>query len=677
MRGSPRRVRVVGGRAGRRACEVMTVVAIVLAAPALRAQTPTPPAAAFAALPAMEFPSLSADGKRLAFVTHDAQRTLVLVATIGTMAVTTAVDVGGGKLRSLTWASDDALVFTSGVATSLLAVPGRIESNTPWGVDLTKGAKITELLRDNPRDSRPGGGFFRINGAQFTGYRRATGEVLYPKFDTSGNRVLYAVDPKTDRQRALDHGLPYTAGWIVDEAGEPVFKVEYRDKSNEYRLLKKGDDGWQTIVEQTTEIPDLTVYGLDDDDELVVGTKPKEFSRRGLYVLSQTGEIDRALLADEHYDATGVRMDPYTNRVLGGTVSAGPPVWFDREFAKHQTLLNQAFPGEAPSIVSWSRDRSRMIVVVNGVERPPAVYLYDTVAPSVKQIANTYAALQGVRLPARRPYSYTARDGTTIPAYLTRPLNASGPTPLVVLPHGGPAAFEVGGFDWLAQFIATRGYTVLQPNFRGSAGYGEDWEKAGHGQWGTGVMQTDLSDGVAALIKEGVADAARVCIVGASYGGYAALAGATFTPELYRCAASISGVADLSGMIEFERQRRGGFSANVSYWREVMGASDENDKTAKGDKGDKGDKDFEDRLRAVSPLAHVEQVEAPILLLHGLDDSVVPIAQSREMEKALRAAGKDVELVELEGEDHWLSVAPTRLATLQALERFLAAQLGK
>jgi dipeptidyl aminopeptidase/acylaminoacyl peptidase len=671
------RVRMLGFGSGHRAVSrVLTIAAVALAAPTLRAQAQAPPAAAFAALPAMEFPSLSADGKRLAFITHDAQRSLVLVATIDNMAVTTAVDVGDGKLRSLTWASDDTLVFTAGVATSLLVVPGRIESTTPWGVDLAKGAKITELLRDNIRDSN-GGRFIRINGAQFTGYRRATGEVLYPKFDTSGNRVLYAVDPKNDRQRALDHGLPYTAGWVVDEAGEPVFKVEYRDKSNEYRLLKKGAEGWSTIVEQITEIPELTVYGLDADNELVVGTKLEGASRRGLYVLAETGKIGRPLVADEHYDATGVRADPYTNRVVGGIVSTGPPVWFDSEFAKHQALLNQAFPGEAPAIVSWSQDRRRMLVIVNGVERPPAVYLYDTVEPSVKQIASTYPALQGVRLPARRPYSYAARDGTMIPAYLTRPVNASGATPLVLLPHGGPAAFDVGGFDWLAQFLATRGYTVLQPNFRGSAGYGEDWEKAGHGQWGTGVMQTDLSDGVAALIKEGLVDPARVCIVGGSYGGYAALAGATFTPELYRCAASISGVADLNAMIDFESQRRGGFSANVSYWREVMGAADDNDK-AKGDKPNKVDKDdFADRLRAVSPVAHVEQVKAPILLVHGLDDAVVPIEQSRAMEKALRAAGKNVELVELQGEDHWLSVAPTRLATLQALERFLAAQLEK
>jgi dipeptidyl aminopeptidase/acylaminoacyl peptidase len=240
-------------------------------------------------------------------------------------------------------------------------------------------------------------------------------------------------------------------------------------------------------------------------------------------------------------------------------------------------------------------------------------------------------------------------------------MNASGRTPLVVLPHGGPGSRDYGGFDWIAHFLATRGYTVLQPNFRGSAGFGSDWEEAGFGEWGIGVMQHDITDGVTALIDEELADPERVCIVGASYGGYAALAGAVFTPELYRCAVAIAPVTNLVDMIGFERSRLGGRSSAVSYWRDAMGG------------GDPGG--LNDRLRAASPAAHAERANAPILLVHGRDDSVVPISQSREMENELLAAGKNVELIELDGEDHWLSVAQTRLATLQAVERFLAEHL--
>jgi len=221
---------------------------------------------------------------------------------------------------------------------------------------------------------------------------------------------------------------------------------------------------------------------------------------------------------------------------------------------------------------------------------------------------------------------------------------------------------DVDGFDWLAHFVASRGYAVLQPNYRGSDGYGRAWEEAGYGGWGIGVMQHDLTDGVAALVAAGIADPQRVCIVGASYGGYAALAGAAFTPELYRCAVSINGVADLRDIHVLYTSRRDFRSAAVTYWERSVGVE--------------GERSARSKLEAASPARHVERVQAAVLLVHGRDDSVVPIGQSRDMERALRAAGKTVQLVELEGEDHWLSDAPTRLQTLAALENFLAEHLG-
>jgi dipeptidyl aminopeptidase/acylaminoacyl peptidase len=238
---------------------------------------------------------------------------------------------------------------------------------------------------------------------------------------------------------------------------------------------------------------------------------------------------------------------------------------------------------------------------------------------------------------------------------------------LVLLPHGGPAARDVDGFDWLAHALASRGYAVLQPNFRGSDGFGKAWEQAGHGEWGIGVMQHDLTDGVAALVAAGIADPERVCVVGASYGGYAALAGATFTPELYRCAAAIAGVADLAIMLSFERNTAGAASTTLSYWRMAMGVDETGAESGS----------VTERLRAASPAAHAERVRAPVLLIHGRDDTVVPITQSRLMERALAAAGKDVQLVELDGEDHWLSGATTRLETLKVLDAFLAEHLGR
>jgi dipeptidyl aminopeptidase/acylaminoacyl peptidase len=227
----------------------------------------------------------------------------------------------------------------------------------------------------------------------------------------------------------------------------------------------------------------------------------------------------------------------------------------------------------------------------------------------------------------------------------------------VVLAHGGPAARDTMGFDWWAQAIASRGYAVLQANFRGSTGYGEAFMEAGYGEWGR-KMQTDLSDGVRWLASEGLIDPSRVCIVGASYGGYAALAGPTLDTGVYRCAVSVNGVSDLRRMVEVEA--RAGVNRNnetVRYWNRFMGAER------------LGDRSLDER----SPSRLAAQADAPILLIHGRDDTVVPLEQSRLMAQALRRADKPVEFIELEGEDHWLSRSDTRLRMLTETMRFLQA----
>ena len=232
--------------------------------------------------------------------------------------------------------------------------------------------------------------------------------------------------------------------------------------------------------------------------------------------------------------------------------------------------------------------------------------------------------------------------------------------PLVVLVHGGPHNVrDTMDFDWWASFLASRGYAVLQPNYRGSGGYGAAWEDAGRRQWG-GLMQSDVADGVAAIIRAGVADASRICIVGASYGGYAALAGATLTPDRYRCAVSVAGVSDLNQMLvdATSEGRRDGFTSD--WWTASIGNRSED----------------REAIRAVSPVNLANRVQIPILLLHGTEDTVVPIQHSRRMQAALQSAGKNVRFVELRGDDHWLSDPQTRIQMLTEIEGFLAQNIG-
>ena len=224
--------------------------------------------------------------------------------------------------------------------------------------------------------------------------------------------------------------------------------------------------------------------------------------------------------------------------------------------------------------------------------------------------------------------------------------------PLVVLPHGGPASRDLPNFDWWAQAIASRGYAVLQVNFRGSDGFGSEFERAGYGEWGR-KMQTDLSDGVRYLAAQGTIDPKRVCITGASYGGYAAMAGPTLDRGVYRCAVAVAGVSDLGRMIAHASYAQG--RSAFRYWKRFMGAESASDP----------------KLDEISPAKLAARSDAPILLIHGVDDTVVPYEQSQIMADALRKAGKPVAFVTMKGEDHWLSKGATRLEMLTATVAFL------
>jgi dipeptidyl aminopeptidase/acylaminoacyl peptidase len=292
-------------------------------------------------------------------------------------------------------------------------------------------------------------------------------------------------------------------------------------------------------------------------------------------------------------------------------------------------------------------------VRVDSPKDTPGFAFVDLDAKKADWIGPQYAGLQASDIAPTRAVTYRAADGMELSGYLTLPRGkAEKGLPLVVLPHGGPASRDTPGFDWWAQAIVSRGYAVLQVNFRGSSGFGRAFQEAGYGQWGR-KMQTDLSDGVRWLAGQGVIDPKRVCIVGASYGGYAALAGATLDPEPYRCAASVAGPSDLRKMVAYSRSRGGQLS--LRYWTRFMGAEDLRDPI----------------LSQISPALQVEKVKIPVLLVHGRDDTVIPLEQSQFMAEALRKAGKPVELVVLKGDDHGLSRGETRLQMLQSVVSFL------
>jgi dipeptidyl aminopeptidase/acylaminoacyl peptidase len=253
---------------------------------------------------------------------------------------------------------------------------------------------------------------------------------------------------------------------------------------------------------------------------------------------------------------------------------------------------------------------------------------------------------------SKKAIKYKAADGLEIEAYLTLPPNRVAKSlPLVVLPHGGPASRDDLSYDWEVQTYASRGYVVLQPNFRGSSGYGQAFERAGDGQVGR-KMQTDLSDGVRYLAEQGIVDLKRVCIIGTSYGGYAAFAAATLDTGIYNCAVAIAGLSDATKWREGERYYLAGvISPSYTYAKRLLG-----DDTSLDD---------------ISPIKHIDKVTIPMLIMHGKDDSVVPLTQSVSMYKALKAAGKDVTYKEIEHAEHGATTEGSRIEMLNATVAFI------
>jgi dipeptidyl aminopeptidase/acylaminoacyl peptidase len=351
----------------------------------------------------------------------------------------------------------------------------------------------------------------------------------------------------------------------------------------------------------------------------------------------------------------------YTGDVIGVVYGEGQGAieYFDRTYAQMQADLHATFPGESVSITSVSKDRKRFIANVEGATNPGGAY-YFIEGGEISLVGKEHPGLSPQDIGPVKFFTYAARDGLAIPAYLTLPNGSSGKgLPLVVMPHGGPEARDYGGFDGWAQFLASRGYAVLQPQFRGSDGFGKAFRDAGRKKWGL-EMQNDITDGVKHLIANGTADGNRVAIVGWSYGGYATLAGLAFTPELYRAGVAGAPVSDLPTFYDWIQSRAGGrWFRSEDHVAQMLGNKFQDAK----------------RLEQTSPARHADKFRAPVLLVHPDQDRTVPPEQSQIMADALKRAGKPGELMKIGGDDHYLSSPTTGREFLSRIEAFLALHM--
>ncbi|WP_243406113.1 S9 family peptidase [Sphingosinicella sp. YJ22] len=376
--------------------------------------------------------------------------------------------------------------------------------------------------------------------------------------------------------------------------------------------------------------------------------------RTALFRVKLDGSMQREVASHDHVDVDGLIRIGRRNRVVGASFATErrQVIYFDPELRALADRFHRALPN-LPLIqfVDASEDEQRLLIWAGSDIDPGRYYIYDKGTRQLNEIMLARPELENVTLAEVRPITYRAADGTQIPAYLTLPPGSSGRgLPAIVMPHGGPSSRDEWGFDWLAQYFANRGYAVLQPNFRGSAGYGEAWfQRNGFVSWRTAIG--DINDAGRWLASEGIADPAKLAIVGWSYGGYAALQSNVVDPSLFKAVVAIAPVTDL----DMARNEWRGFS-NAANVRDFFGSGP--------------------HIREGSPLQNAAAIRSPVLMFHGDLDRNVGIAQAREMDQRLRAAGRRSELIAYPGLDHQIDDSSARSDMLRRADAFLRQSLG-
>jgi len=464
-----------------------------------------------------------------------------------------------------------------------------------------------------------------------------------------GRPTLYEVDLASDRATPLAKAAAedHWRDWLVDANGRVAALLDLSENSSKWEI--EGADG-RELVSGVDPYGDVGLVSLGKDGSTLIYSMREDDAKTHWYEVPLAGGKAQEFAAD--VDVARLFVDRYTGNLLGyatdGEVQT--PVMFDPVKQAAMSKVYKAFRKLHMDVIDWTPDFTKMIVETSGNGDSGTYYLVDVAHLKADPIGYE----RNIRAENVGPISvidYKAADGLAMDGILTLPPGREAKNlPVIMLPHGGPHAADEPMFDWWAQAFASRGYAVFQPNFRGSTNRDEAFRNASTGEWGR-KMQTDISDGLAELARRGIVDPARACIMGASYGGYAALAGVTLQKGIYRCAVAVAPVADIEMWVNTQK-RENGSSRMLS-------------RVTRADLGDPKGYD------AVSPRKHAADADAPVLLIHGKDDTVVDFRHSSSMADALKDAGKPYEFVTLKHEDHWLSSSDTRLQMLTEAMRFV------
>ncbi|MBH0055609.1 S9 family peptidase [Pseudoalteromonas sp. SWXJZ94C] len=604
---------------------------------------------------------LSPNGKYLAVLSPiNERKNIVILETDGLKNAKPITKFDDQDINSFSWANDDEIVFT-------LDSDGN-EAFSLYKINVNaKRARVIELVGSKVGSSG-------IRSASIVHMLPNDPEHIIIQYNGRNIKApdLYKLplNSKWDRKRERNFKMDILAknpgdfqGWLLDHDGEVRIAVSINALKGKLHYKNKGEKEFRVLREYDLDEESISPLAFDFDNKTLFVASNIDRDTLAIYhFYPDKNELGELIFGMPEVDVSNLMLSTKRKKLIGVSYldEYREVVYFDKETAEMMASLESAFKNKVISVVSRSEDEVLNIVYVGSDTDPGHYYLFDKVKNTLKSLVSPMDWLDKSQLSPMKPIRFTSRDGLTLRGYLTIPKGSKGKKlPLIVNPHGGPYGIrDTWGYNPETQFFASRGYATVQVNFRGSGGYGRKFQQAGYGgKWGA-EMQNDLTDTVKYLVSEGIADPKKVCIYGSSYGGYATMAGLTFTPELYKCGINYVGITDVSLL----------FDSLPKHWEPQR-------ETLKKQIGDPNDKAL---MKKMSPLYHVDKIVAPLMIVQGAKDPRVVKKHAINLRDALEERGitlSDDEWIMKENEGHGFQKEENKIELYTKIERFLAKHL--